>query len=601
MPLQVRIEPARRAWPRLLLSVVCFTATVTAHAQSDAERTFRKWADEKVQVLVKDRSADERAKAAEYLGGFEYPDVIAALAAALSDPDPRVRAAAAGALWKSGKVSEPARARLVIALDDPAPAVVIRAAGALRMLGMTDAELVPARRRVFDAPGIPNADRFMAARGLIGYVPPVTLLYPILEFLERAAAPRRAAKDGIAERESLESAVTALDRLVKTGDRALIVPLTDATPTASTSQATLLKALGMFDPKPGGWTALLVGYLDARDPKTRYAALTLLGKETSEKDVQIWAPRAAGMLRDPDSSVRSEALWTLGRAGGLAATQVDAVVVFLNDSDPAMRRRAVATIGEMGDQTQAITATAKAHVAERGRDAVAALAESDLDADVRAEAKSTLAKLGGGGASTIAAASPSAASARGANPSGETNAVALLRERQITMEPGSYFQALARTDVIVVRAFLDAGMSASAPVAGGGPPLVVALQTGDACAPGARPTKPDTKALIELLLERGADANGADANGFTPLMAAAMKGCDRKAMKLLIGAGARVGTTNARGLSAFDMGLFAGGDGLEELIAAGYRLPAEKAKAYEQAFADKPAVLALVRKATRPR
>ena len=467
------------------------------------------------------------------------------------------------------------------------------------MLGMTDAELVPARRRVFDTPGIPGSDRYMAARGLIGYAPPLTLLFPVLEFLERAATPRPAAKDAIAERESYESAVTALYRLVKTGDRALIGPLTDATRTARNSQVVLLSALGMFDPKPEGWTLLLVGYLDAHDPKARYTALTLLGKETREKDVQIWAPRVAGLLRDPDSSVRSEALWTLGRAGGLAAAQVDAVVMFLNDSDPAMRRRAVATIGEMGDKTQAVTAAAKTHVAERGRAAVAAMAESDPDADVRAEAKSTLSKLGGEATSAGSAASPQAAATRGANPPGEANAVALLRERKITMDSGSYFQALAATDVIVVRAFLDAGMSASAPVAGSGPPLVVALQTGDACAPGARPTKADTKAMIKLLLERGADANGAGANGFTPLMAAAMKSCDREVMKLLIGAGAKVGATNPMGLSAFDIGLFAAGDGLEELIAAGYRLPPDKAKAYEKAYADKPAVLALVRRATR--
>ena len=47
--------------------------------------------------------ADGAAGAADYLGGFKYPDVIAALDAALGDPDARVRAAAAGALWKIGK------------------------------------------------------------------------------------------------------------------------------------------------------------------------------------------------------------------------------------------------------------------------------------------------------------------------------------------------------------------------------------------------------------------------------------------------------------------------------------------------------------------
>ena len=133
--------------------LVLALVALSARAQSDAERTFRKWADEHVQVLQKDRNAGERIKAAEYLGGFEYPDVIKALDAALADPDSRVRAAAAGALWKSGKASEPARAHLLQALDDPSPAVVIRAAGALQTLGMSNAELAAARRRVFEHAG----------------------------------------------------------------------------------------------------------------------------------------------------------------------------------------------------------------------------------------------------------------------------------------------------------------------------------------------------------------------------------------------------------------------------------------------------------------
>jgi HEAT repeat protein len=584
---------------RIIGLLVFALFALSARAQSDAERTFHKWADEHVQILQKDRNAGERIKAAEYLGGFEYPNVIQALDAALADPDSRVRAAAAGALWKSGKASEPARAHLAQALDDPSPAVVIRAAGALQTLGMSNAELAGARRRVFDTPDIPNSDRYMAARGLVGHAPPVMLLYPILEFLERAAAPRPTSAHSIEERESFESAVSALERLAKTGDRALIVPIVEATRAARYSQPVLLKALGLFNPKPDGWTEMLVGYLASREPKVREAALSLLGKEVRERDVLVWAPRAAELLSDPDSSVRSEALWSLGRAGGLASAQIDAVVVVLRDSEAATRRRAVATIGEMGDSKQAITAAAKARVAERSRGAIAALAEADPDAEVRAEAKSTLAKLGGQAPATAAVPPESAASARGTTTSAETSAVALLRERKITMESGSYFQALAGTDVSVVRAFLDSGMSASAPVAGSGPPLVVMLQGGDACAPSVRPTKADTKTLMKLLLDRGADANRGDGNGFTPLMAASMKGCDREVMKLLIKAGARVGATNPMGISAFDMGLYAGHDGLEELIAAGYRLPPDKARAYEKAFADKPAVLALVKKATR--
>ena len=246
--------------------------------------------------------------------------------------------------------------------------------------------------------------------------------------------------------------------------------------------------------------------------------------------------------------MRSEALWSLSRAGGLAAAQIDAVVVVLRDPDPATRRRAVAAIGEMGDTKQAVTAAAKTRVADadaRGRRG-ARRWRTPMPTFARKRRRRSR-KLGGEAPATAAVAADPAASARGTTTPAEASAVALLRERKITMESGSYFQALAGTDVRVVRAFLDAGMSASAPVAGSGPPLVVMLQVGDACAPGVRPTKADTKAMIKLLLERGADANRGDGNGFTPLMAASMKGCDREVMKLLIGAGAKVGATNAMG------------------------------------------------------
>jgi HEAT repeat protein len=590
----------------MLRAIQCILAfaliALPAHAQSDsAEKMFRKWADERVEVLRKSRNGDERVKAAEYLGSFKYPDVIGALDAALSDPDPRVRAAAAGSLWKSGEAAAPARANLVKALDDPAPQVVVRAAGALQTLGMPQSELVPARARILAMPGVSGTDRYLAARGLIGYAPPVSLLTPIVEFLDRAATPRTSSSQSIAERETLESAVSALERLARTGDRSLIVPMLEATRNARFSQPALLKALGLFDPKPEGWTVLLVGYLDSPDPKVREAALALLSKQTGDKDVAMWAPRAAMALRDPDSSVRGEALWSLGRAGGLAAAEVDAVVAMLGDREAAVRRRAAETIGEMGDRTQAVAASAKVRVDERARPALTALMERDPDADVRAEARRSLAKLSGDTSAVTLpgpAADPASA-ARTVNPSAEAIGVALLRERKITMDSGSWFQALFRTDVPVVGAFLDAGYSSSAPVAGNGPPLVVALQVGNACAPNVRPSKADIKSLVKLLLERGADANGAGANGFTPLMAAAMTGCDREVIRLLIFAGAKVGATNPQGLSAFDMGLYSGHDGLEELIAAGYRLPPDKVKAYEKAYADKPAVLALVRKATR--
>ena len=132
-----------------------------------------------------------------------------------------------------------------------------------------------------------------------------------------------------------------------------------------------------------------------------------------------------------------------------------------------------------------------------------------------------------------------------------------------------------------------------------GPPIRVMLFGAQACNPAERPTKSDTKAAVKLLLERGADPNGSDANGNTALMEAASHGCDRELMRMLIKAGAKVDAKNKMGLTPFEMGLFYGHDGLEEIIAAGYRLPPEKAKMYEQGYAGKPTVQAMIRKAKK--
>lgn len=48
------------------------------------------------------------------------------------------------------------------------------------------------------------------------------------------------------------------------------------------------------------------------------------------------------------------------------------------------------------------------------------------------------------------------------------------------------------------------------------------------------------------------------------------------------------------------MGLYSGHDGLLELIAAGYRLTADKAAAYRQGYASQPKSLEPITRATAP-
>jgi hypothetical protein len=286
-------------------------------------------------------------------------------------------------------------------------------------------------------------------------------------------------------------------------------------------------------------------------------------------------------------------LWALGSAAGLAAAQVDPVVAALSDADKSVRRSAARALGEMGEAKQAIPAASKARILAAARPALAAAMEKDADGDVRDEARSALAKLGGAPAVMAAAATPAQVSS-----GAESAGMEVLRARRITFEESSFMRALSETDVEVMRAFLDAGQSPRAPLRDLGPPIRVMLFASQGCAPNERPTKAETKAAVKLLLERGADVNGADAHGNTALSEAASHGCDRELIRMLIKAGAKVNAVNAAGLTPFEMGLYSGHDGLEELIAAGYRLPPAKAKMYAEGYKGQAAAQAMIRKAS---
>jgi HEAT repeat protein/ankyrin repeat protein len=600
---------------RILLFVLALAAS-PAFGQSALEKWADKlmdkqtasWKKEQIETLAGDRDPKKRIEAAKWLSNQNDPEAIAALGAALSDRDAKVRLAAANALWKDGKEAEPARAQLLKALEDTDPDVVAQAAGALQAMGMKEAELVEPRKRVLASPEASDSSRFLVARNLVGREPAPRLVEPMIVYLERNTQ-RYTGSVSDSNRKNVELVEQALESLVKrTRDRAIIPPLADALRNTKNGQIPLMKTLGLFEPRPEGWTQMLLAQMDAANPRVRSAALGQLRSVKGEKDVAVWAPRAAAMLQDPEASVRSDALWALGSAAGLAAASVDPVVAALGDPDKSVRRSAARALGDMGEHTQAVSAASKARVAAAARPALTAAMEKDEASDVRDEAKDALRKLGGigppgslagsGTALASVAAGPQGAS-RGAPAASESAGMAELRARRITFEESSFFRALSLVDVELVRAFLDAGMSPSASVLDHGPPIRVMFFAGQGCAPNQRPTKPEVLAMVKLLIERGADVNASDKNGNTALSEAASKGCDREVMRMLIKAGAKINAVNASGLTPFEMGLYSGHDGLDELIAAGYRLPPDKVKLYTEGYKTQPAAQAMIRKAAR--
>jgi hypothetical protein len=337
----------------------------------------------------------------------------------------------------------------------------------------------------------------------------------------------------------------------------------------------VLKLLDTFKPQPEDHLAFVMAYLGAREPQIRVAAIEVVGNHRDEASIARWTPQVAALLRDPDESVRSHAASGLGRAAGLAAPHAEALVAALSDPSARVRRSAADALGYVGEGKQAIAAADRERVTTLGRPALQAISERDPDSDVKRAATESLRRMAWG-EEKLAAAAP-------APGPGEAAGMAVLRARRIAFEPDMFQRALYEGDVEAVRAFLDAGMSPKAPFPDTGTPLWVMLFDARACNPAQRPTRTETKAVMQLLLERGADPNLADAHGNVPLMAAATRGCDRDVMKMLLKAGARVDAKNSAGLTPFEFGLMFAHDGLEELLAAGYRLPPDKAKAYREA------------------
>ena len=174
--------------------------------------------------------------------------------------------------------------------------------------------------------------------------------------------------------------------------------------------------------------------------------------------------------------------------------------------------------------------------------------------------------------------------------------MAVLRERRLEFNETGFYRALSEGDGEAISAYLDAGMSPKHVFVDQNrrSPLMILFFSGQACA------KPEEgRAIVAQLLKRGADVNQQDENKNTALMFAAGK-CDRQTVRMLLKAGASLHARNGSGLTALEMGIVTGNSGVEELIAAGARLDAEKAKSWAEAYKKNPRALALVKKASAP-
>jgi len=631
---------------------------------------------EAIKNLQKSKKAEDRASAAETLGGKEDPEAIAALAQALSDRDATVRQAAASALWETGDKAKAAEPALRQVLEDPEPKVVAWAAGALEAMDVKPATLAEARRRALRA-ATDDHTAFLAARGLIGIDPPSSVVPALVRYLsaetEAMARGNRTDHTG-----SVEMAEKALARLAKTKDRTAIPRLIDSVGRTPSADPWLLKTLGLYSPPPDRFAEILVKGMRARLPGTREVSLSQCRDLDSDKDVALWAPEAIALTRDPEESVRSEAIRSLQKAGGRAAASApDLVRLMKGDTSARVRASAAEALGDVADASAAVSQKTKAEAADQAKAAlVTAIADRDPNVadkaltsynrlslptaeavatltqvaegngppalrqralgmlrnrqgqakpvleriraltkspDVAEEARTAVEWIERGGpgspnplmtttaATTKSSSGPASPAKPGAarrDPGAEERGLAKLRELEISFEADMFYKSLSDVEPEAVKAFLDAGMSASHAFASTRKrsPLMVLFFGNEACERG-QPITEDGLTILKALLAGGADVNQVDQDGNTALMFAADK-CDRVTMRLLISAGAKVDARDpVNKISVLEGSIGSGNPGVEELIAAGARLDAETAKRYLESYKKNPKAIELIRKA----
>lgn len=640
----------------LIIPLVFSLTIAPRESAAVASRAELKIIKQSTKTLKRSRKTRERVKAVYKLGRIKKAEVVPVLIKVLSDSDSNVRRAAADTLWRLGNLSKPAREPLMKLLNDPVPGVRVRAASALGMLGVPKNRLVAARVTGLGARRL--RDRILAVRGLVGFVPNADLIAPVLEV---AAAEARVRFESELGKRYLNP-IDIVKRMNRAKDRGHVGPIIADIKNGNPGSRFLIAGLSELKPLPENWTGLLVGRLGTRNQAGLTQALVLLGQRTTEaQGVKTWVKPVTGILKNKDRHIRSLAVQTLGRAGGFAAEAAPLLLPLATERDAGIRKTALGAIASIGNRTQpfpaqtldkvakvALPVARKAAVADPKpgvrRAAVKALgilrlsadnvlttfvavARKDSDPQVRFAALLVIRDLGKNGVSAkkdlewIRDNDPDKGNrgaaknalhavlnneprygmnvaARAKKPEAKT-ALGEIRKTSGKFTAHAFHLAITSLNAKAVKRYLDAGMSANMRLRDYGTKPLHALFFGPpGCAVTIRPTHAATLSVARLLLDRGADPNGEDDRGNTPLKMAALS-CDGRVIKLLISAGADMNHKDPSGMTAFEMTLWSGSDAGDALLDAGFRLPAKKVKQLQKSYKDNPKALKLLNRAGR--
>lgn len=447
----------------------------------------------------------------------------------------------------------------------------------------------------------------------------------------------RLAKDGPAQASILEAA-SALQELPDGWDAALARGMGSTNVTTRRVSAGL--AAKRIEPEQVAvWIPAATRLLGDADEGARGGALRAIAAAGGL--AASAAPALVNRLTaEPDADLRRRAVEALGAVGDRSQpvaqsvkTEVAAVVrpalerAASQDAESDVRREAVKSLDRLalpaeeavtllagvakGSRDDEVVWQALQALRNRGREAAPVLGAikelgshrsgqiAEYATTIARELENDLAGPAAVARHPVPVPAEAAPAVRRPDPAAEARGLTVLRRRGAEVSESSFQQALMSVDAELVGALLDAGMSPSHRFleVNGRQPLHLLFFFPAVCNATVRPTPEATHAVVDLLLARGADPNGQDETGNTPLMFAADK-CDAAVISKLLKAGAKYDARNTMGMAALEMAMWSGNDGLQVLIDAGARLKPETARAYAEAYKGNPKALELITKAT---
>jgi len=641
----------RRGLESLLVVLVVASFVGPLAAQDDALARLQARAVERYLKEIGSRDAEKRRDAARGLGGYEQPEAVAALATALADAAPAVREAAASSLWKTGAAAAAARPALERVLSDLSPAVRVKAAGALEAMGADPSTLVESRRSVL-AEG-DWFDQALAARDLVGHVPPAELVGPVLDSIRRTPPGSRSR---FADPEDELSGASVLEPLAATADPTVVTALRAAIDEPGMPKAPLVDALATVEPEPERWLDALVAATRDPDAAVRKAAAEALEERAKRPEGGAgWPERVLGLLEDADQGVRWAAVEAFGAAGGAAHAAAPGLSRLVQSrGDDSFRVAAVRALGAIGDRAEPYDRAVKEQVAAVAAPALLAVIKADGDEDLRDDATEAYVGLA---VDPVAQAGVLAELAEGSYPTwvrihavraigglGRAAEGAIPALERLSRDPESLISSAATYGVEQIRRGAAVPAAVEAPAASQRPAVsgadvqaamawlrrenvdlttdglyraivernadavdallaagVSATDAGttgipplhhalmSACQYGVRPSSDEARRIVASLLAHGADPNARDEQGNPALMRAAGV-CDASIVGQLVAAGADIQAKNAVNMTAFALMVAMGdAEGAQALLDAGFRFSPEDAESVREWFADDPA------------